>query len=217
MGWNRLQQSSAPGETSEQDIAIITWFEILSDAGIPVESYAACYRSAQQRKSESMAQGGESRIITPNDLAVEWTKVRQMHAEIDKSRLLPTNAAAACQRCFGTGREEMPDGSSKPDCDHSPLTTEEIEERAAAKARHVEFMREAMKQVRPARPEPREVTQKPKGQLLRCSNPDCGREVNALGGYEIAQVCKDLIKVEGQPMFRCLGTFMPTGQTAYLG
>lgn len=178
MGWNRLPQSNSLDENSEQDVAIITWYEILLDAGVPREYWTDCYRSAQRRKSELKAQGHEAGIVTPNDLVVEWPKVRR---KIDRTHLLPENAAAACQRCYGTGREEMPDGSVKESCDHRPLTREEEIAREAARRHEVREQAEKMRaSLRPPAPKLEIVKPKAKGQALLCS--ECGRKDNTLGG-----------------------------------
>jgi hypothetical protein len=176
MGWNRLPQSKNPEEeNSEQDVAIITWYEILVDAGVPEERWMNCYRSAQQRENERRRQGKERQIVTPNDLVVEWDKIKELHYELDKSRLLPENAASACQRCFGTGKEEMPDGSVKDECSHLPLSAADIEERAQAKARSIEFMREAMKKMSAPKPA---APQKPRFVNIRMKCNGCGRCVD---------------------------------------
>jgi hypothetical protein len=175
MGWNRLPQSDNPDEeNSEQDVAIITWHEILFDGGVPAERWMDCYRSAQVRENERRANGKERQIVTPNDLVVEWGKIKELHYELDKSRLLPENAASACQRCFGTGKEEMPDGSVKDECSHLPLTTADIEERAKAKAKSIEFMREAMKKIGTPKPAPI----KPAFVNIRMKCNGCGRCVD---------------------------------------
>lgn len=147
MGWGRLPEN-------EQDIAIVTWFEILSDSGVPSSQWPSCYRSAQQRENERRREGKEKSIVTPSDLAVEWDKVRKMNHGIDQTRLLPENAASACQRCFGTDKEQMPDGSVKDDCGHLPLSETEIKERAQAKAKSIELMRDAMKKIGTPKPTP---------------------------------------------------------------
>lgn len=145
MGWNRLSEK-------EQNIAIVTWYEILVDAGVPIDRFSDCYRSAQQRENEKRREGKEKSIVTPNDLAVEWEKVRKMNHDIDQTRLLPENASTACQRCFGTNKEQMPDGSVKDDCSHLPLTESDIQERAKAKAAQIELMRDAMKKIGKPKP-----------------------------------------------------------------
>ena len=206
-GWNPLQPD-------DQMAMVGVWLELLDADGVPPERYDDCYKAEMSRRGLLKAGGKDVSPMTADDLCARWREVRQMHVEIDKSRLLTENASAACQRCFGTGREEMPDGSSKPDCDHSPLTDVEIKDRVAAKARSVEFMRAAMRMVQPAKPELREIRPVPKGHLLKCSN--CSRELNTLGGVQVGEPCTWILKEVGTPATRCDGVFIETGKVAPL-
>jgi hypothetical protein len=177
MGWNRLPEN-------EQDIAILTWFEILSDAGTPPERYSDCYRSAQQRESERRGQGKERQIITPNDLAVEWLKIKDLYSEIDETRLLPEHASGTCRKCFGTGMERMPDGSVRPGCRHEPGA--EPERKRGVTFDQAAVMRAALRMIgsKPVEVEPFKDNV---GQPLRCSS--CGREANTVEGWTAGEVC----------------------------
>jgi hypothetical protein len=199
MGWNALPQTSVRGEQSPQDLAIISWFEICSDAGMRLEQYNPCYRAAQQRKRELLAQGKELTVVTPHDLCAELDRVRAMHAELDKTRLLPSRARGACSRCFGTGFERMPNGSVRPGCTHDEWTGEDEaelerneEQIRADVRRQAEIMREALNAV--GRPKPVAVDRPappPAGHWLKCSK--CPRpKVNVLY-FEPGQVCKELL------------------------
>ena len=179
MGWNRLSEK-------EQDIAIITWYEILLDAGVPFEHYGDCYRSAQQRKHETVAQGKDPSIVTPIDLCVEWRKIKDLHAELDNTRLLPGNAAASCLRCFGTGKEEMQDGTVRSGCQHLPISEEERRDRqAAAIQRGADLMKEALKSV--GNPKPVERKPEDKGIVLHCTS--CGRKQSSWLGWDAGDSC----------------------------
>lgn len=161
MSWNRLSEN-------EQDVTILTWFEILSDAGVPVERYSDCYRSAQQRENERRAQGKDRQTVTPNDLAVEWSKIKDLHYELDKSRLLAENAAGTCLRCYGTGKEEMEGGTVREGCKHLPIEKDEAERRQqAAIERGAQMMKEAMKRI--GNPKPVQRGSKFVDILMECS------------------------------------------------
>lgn len=187
MGWNRLVEK-------EQDIAIITWFEILVDAGVPFERWTDCYRSAQQRRNELLASAQTvDGMLKPADLVVEWQKIKDFHNELDESHLLPANAVGACKRCTKEGLEIHADGSIGGVCDHRPLTSEEIE--AAARQR-TEFLTEMRRQAheraelhRKAQEEARrrEEEAKPKGDALACSG--CNRTVTTLAGWTASERC----------------------------
>jgi hypothetical protein len=217
MGWNRLSQSRVTGENSEQDVAIITWFEICADAGMRLEQYAPCYRAAQQRKRELLSQGQPLSIVTPHDLCAELDRVRAMHAELDKTRMLPSRARGACSRCFGTGFERMPNGSVRPGCKHDEWTDvdeselERNEEQVRAEvARQAEIMREALKKVGSPKPVETEVPAAlPAGHWLKCDK--CPNRVNVLH-YEEDQRCGYLLNRytsdEGEPTL-CEGILKP--------
>lgn len=209
MGWNALPQTSARSEQSPQDLAIIAWFEICSDAGMRLEQYQPCYRAAQQRKRELLAQGKELTVVTPYDLCAELDRVRAMHAELDKTKLLPSNARGACSRCFGTGFERMPDGSVKPGCPHDQWTDDDESEverneelRRAEVQRQAEFMREALKKVGRPKPVTVERSIPPAGVWLKC--PKCPNRVNVLY-YEAGQRCGRLLDAHTDPKL-CDGT-----------
>lgn len=94
MEWNRLP-------ADEQNIHIIVWFETLADAGVPQSRWGDCHRAARGREIKRREQGKDRQVITADDLCVEWAEIKRMHRDIDESHLLPANALAACQKCFG--------------------------------------------------------------------------------------------------------------------
>jgi ribosomal protein L44E len=207
IGWARLNEK-------EQDITIITWFEICSDAGMRLEQYTPCYRAAQQRKRELVTQGQPLTIVTPHDLCAELDRVRAMHAELDKTRLLPENAAKACEACYGTGWRRMPNGSVKFGCTHEGLTpTEENriaqsdEERRAGVKRQAELMREAMKSV--GRPKPAAVEHEPMPKMVQLVCDSCGRKAKLLYREE-GQRCGEFLNrgEDSEPPRFCEGTFV---------
>jgi ribosomal protein L44E len=198
MGWNRLPQSDNPDEeNSEQDVAIITWFEILADAGVPPERFVDCYRAAQARENERRAQGKERQIVTPNDLVVEWRKIKEMHGELNGVRMLEANAAGTCLRCYGTGKEEMLDGTVRDGCRHLPMDEEEKRRRQeAALERGAQMMREAMKRVGNPQPQP---AQKPKFVNIRMECNSCHRRVDSDGVmWKDGDTCGGFL-AEGRP------------------
>lgn len=176
MGWNRLPQSAERGKSSEQDVHIITWFEILSDAGVPSEHWTACYRAAQQRKNRMMAQGQSPSIVTPNDLVVEWADVKRMHAEIDKSHLL-ANPDRDCLRCFGTD----------PNCPHDKLTAEEEMKYRAEMADKAAEMRAALKQMTSVKTMPAVESKMDLSVTYTCTA--CGRKAKSDFGWNYHDTC----------------------------
>lgn len=162
---------------------------------MPPERWNDCYRSAQQRRSELKQQGkAVDGIIEPNDLAAEWAKIRNMHAEIDKSRLLPENAKGACQRCFG----------ARDDCPHTPLTKEEEDALIRERVQQIEAIRESLKYSKPVAVPPVEV--KPTYRKLVCDA--CGRRVSTLQGWTDGEACGDIVdSTDPEKPILCDGIF----------
>jgi hypothetical protein len=147
--------------------------------------------------------------LTALELVDAWKHLQQRNetegsTSLRDDRLLPENAAAACQRCFGTDEEQMPDGSVKKDCSHLPLSDEEKRAQAKRRVEQVAAMRAALK----APPKPKPVVEAPVevGQKLHCSN--CNRKVNTLAGWSIGETCG--IKLDNASEF-CPNCETPTG------
>jgi hypothetical protein len=186
MGWGRLPEG-------EHDIAVVAWFEILSDAGMRREQYDACYRSAQQRKRELLRQGQPLSIVTPHDLCAELDKVREMNRELDGVRLLPENAAAACPKCGGTGWERMPDNSVRHGCKHdAPVDAAPAD--PAFVADTAGLMREALSRIGSPRPQPGPVPQKRDAPNLCCSS--CGERYSTYYGFQEGDGCRHLLTAD---------------------
>jgi hypothetical protein len=189
-GWNRLQQGKVdeagnyvPGE---QDAAIITWYEILVDGGVPSERWNDCYRSAQQRRNELKLRGKKVEgIMEPNDLVVEWIKLKDLHNELDKTRMLPAHAAGTCLKCLGTGFERMPGNTVRPGCLHEP-GPEPQQDRGVA-FDQAAVMRAALKRIGNPQPVASAPVKERHGQLLRCSS--CRREATTVEGWSAGDTC----------------------------
>lgn len=191
MGWNALPQTSVSGQQSPQDLAIISWFEICSDAGMRLEQYQPCYRAAQSRKRELLAQGKELTVVTPYDLCAELDRVRAMHRELDNTRLLPETAASVCPRCDGTEWERMPDGSRRKGCKHEFADEDAaayIVERDAelVKTKAAE-MRDALSKMATVKSIPVERIADKLTVVYRCEA--CGREGSSEFGWNSLDVC----------------------------
>lgn len=192
---------------------VAAWLEVLAVSGVPVEHFDSCYRAARQAQVEAVAAGGETKPLSAEDLAVEWIKVRRMNDEMRreemKHRALAEVNPKSCERCFGTGREEMPGGGVRPDCDHTPLSDEERAARDEEKREQLAWLREQAKQVGRPKPVTVEAPKPPVGVWLRCDS--CPRKVNVLH-YEPGQKCGDLLNRghdEGDLKF-CQGALRPS-------
>jgi len=173
MGWNRLPEK-------EQNIAIIAWFEVLSDAGVSPARYRDCFRAAQQREVKRRADGKEKSIITAHDLAAEWANVQKMNREIDGINLLPANASAACTRCYGVQPHVRFCDHVFPEVtDADDLTSDDPQVRAAAQAEEARKVQDAIRNLGIAKQIDRD---------LQCSR--CGHRDNTRNGVVERQVCR---------------------------
>lgn len=187
MGWQPLSD-----DDHEQMVA--AWLEALSVSGVPVKHFDSCYRAARQTQIERKGKGESTGPLSAEDLAVEWVKLRELHAEMEregqKVKMLAENAAHACERCLGTGTDPDPDGA-RP-CDHVPLTPEEKAERDSLRDEKLSWLREQMKHV--MRPKPVEKAAAPKppaGVWLKCTK--CPRKINVLYVDEPGRPCGALV------------------------
>lgn len=95
----------------------------------------------------------------------------------DKGRLLE-DGRAQCERCFGTGQEEMSDGSVRDGCEHLPVTDSERADLSLMRAARIDRIRaEARRRTARARPADAPPTPpRPKGDKLVCMN--CARVID---------------------------------------
>jgi hypothetical protein len=147
-----------------------------------------------RRRAEHKVNGKELSNLSADDLVSGWYSIRDRFMAELKSRaaggakLLAENNRASCQRCFGTGREQMPDGSTRDTCEHAPITKAEIAERAAAKARSIQFVRDAARRMAP-KPVP-VLVQPERTPLVRLKCNECGLKTDTRGGWVEGQICK---------------------------
>lgn len=178
IGWN-------PFQGSDQNLAVATWFEIIGSAKVPQETWEACYRSAMNRRSELKAQGKEVGPLCADDLVAEWWKLRDLHDETSKTKLLPSQAAGTCLKCFGTGFERMPDNTVRAGCLHEP--GDEPNQERQVVFEQAAFMRAALKKI--GSPKPIESVQPKRelGQSLVCSS--CNRKADTAAGWKAGDIC----------------------------
>jgi hypothetical protein len=169
------------------------WLEVLDISGVPPEQYEACYSAAVQARAERKAGGEQLSHLTADELAAEWIKIRRLNEEIERQsvKMLAAVNPRHCLRCYGTGKEEMADGTSRPGCAHLPVSDEEQAERTRLQKERIQFAREQARQ-RVGNPEPfiGPVMAVPRLVRLKCSK--CPRTVDRLH-YEAGQVCNDLL------------------------
>jgi hypothetical protein len=198
---------------------VAAWLEVLEVSGVPVEHYDSCYRAARQTQIELKAKGESVGPLGAEDLAVEWVKLAELHAEMQreemKHRALPANAASACPKCYGTGLERMPNGSVRKGCQHegwSPDFEDELERNEGARREEIrkgaDFLKEALGKVGSPKPVANANAPKQIGVILGCTNEACKRKVNTLYGYEPGQTCSELLNrgVHDGPLKFCDGT-----------
>jgi ribosomal protein L44E len=186
---------------------VAAWLEILEVSGVPVEHYEACYRAARQSQIERAALGEEVLPLSADDLAVEWIKIRNLNAEIERQsvKMLAEVNPRHCLRCYGTGKEEMSDGTSRAGCAHLPVSEEEQAERTRLQIERVKFAREQAKRIGAPKPPSTERPKPAPGLSFKCSS--CGRVLLVLREPD-GQPCGDLLNRghdEGELKF-CDGT-----------
>lgn len=186
-----------PGRDPEELDALVQTI-IPQTRSIPVRYLAECYVVAlEQRKPDDNFQIRGVELINAWKVIAGRIEMESKGAYSQKQ--LPTNAAATCQRCYGTGMERMPNGTVRPGCAHVPMTEteeDEIKRHRMADAEFIqdqaELMREALRQIGNLKPVPVAVAPKQKGVRLVCDA--CGRKVNTLyGSWEVGDECGDLL------------------------
>jgi hypothetical protein len=176
-----------PLEGSDHTLSIAAWYEVLNAIGVPVEAYDQCYAAAIRRRTTRKTMGETVLTLSAEDLAVEWPAIRDK-ANAGSQRLLVASNAGTCQRCFGTGREEMPDGSVRDDCEHTPLSEQEQLQRREAFAAQMADLRSGIRKVR-SMPDVKPPTEK--RQPMECTN--CARRVDGREGWQVGETCKALV------------------------
>lgn len=155
---------------------------------IPAERLFDCYIWAMQNRRSDFP-------LSAPDLVKAWRGIQdssetQSAAAGGKYKMLSQFAPGACERCFGTGMEIMPDGSVRPNCQHQPLTGEDRELAREAQAEVAKFMREALKNI--GKPKPPATPKKDeRGTRLVCGS--CQRKVWTVFGFEVGGRCGELL------------------------
>lgn len=190
----RLANGWQPLPPDDQLAMTAVWLEVLDISGVPANQYEACYAAAMQARAERKANGEQLSHLTADELAAEWIKIKRFNDEMRrdemKNRLLAEVNPGSCERCFGTGREEMPGGGVREDCDHAPLTDEERAARDEEKREKLAWLRERAREVGRPKPVKVEAPKPPAGVWLKCDS--CPRKVNVLH-YEAGQKCGELL------------------------
>jgi ribosomal protein L44E len=197
---------------ADHNLTVAAWLEILDIAGVPVRHYESCYKAARQTQIECQAAGESVGPLGADELAAEWIKIRRLNEEIERTsvKMLAEVNPRHCLRCYGTGDEEMSDGTVRKGCAHEPLSDDEKAERNRLQRERVRFAREQAAHI--GRPKP-PVVERPKAPpmlSLTCSN--CGRKVQRLYCEE-GQTCGDLLnRGQGEGELKlCDGTLRPEG------
>ena len=143
---DRIAHNYEPRPPEETDIIVQAFLPVTRC--IPVRHLYECYVAGLEARH-----GGNNFQITAVEMVHAWKGLQgRLEKELIVGRkLLPEHAATACQRCFGSGREEMPDGSVRAGCEHIPFTPEELKERAQAKAKMIQSLRAQARQIRAAK------------------------------------------------------------------
>lgn len=140
---------------------------------------------------------GNNFQITAVEMVQAWKEIQNRGEGnggfVDQPRLIPEKAAAACQRCYGTGFEYT-DAGVRPGCSHAfgdedaPLAPPELIDQV--KQMRAELVKE---------PERGPFRLSVVHQKLECDS--CGRQVSSRVGWRLGDVCGVLI-AEGPELCR---------------
>jgi hypothetical protein len=184
----RTSQNWQPLPDDDHNQMVAAWLEVLEVSGVPVEHYDSCYRAARQTQIELKAKGESVGPLGAEDLAVEWVKLRELHAEMQREemrhRALTESAAAACQRCLG--RKPAVDT-----CDHRPLSEEELMTQAEAYAENARALREMLAKKPAVKSMPAEEFKMDLSVTYTCT--DCARKVKSEFGWNYHDRCNQRI------------------------
>lgn len=188
----RISKGWQPLSDDDHDQMIAAWLEVLSVTGVPVEYYDACYKAARQTQIERQAAGESVGPLGADELAAEWLKIKKFNDEMNRQsvKMLAEVNPRHCLRCYGTGSEEMPDGTSRAGCEHAPLSEEEKAERDRLQRERVQFAREQARQIGRPKPPVPGPPPPPPGLKFRCDS--CGRRLNVLRDMD-GRTCGDLL------------------------
>jgi hypothetical protein len=191
----RLANGWQPLESSDQNLTIAAWFQVLKLQGVTVEFYDVCYRAAVTTRAQKRNAGENvPYTLSAEAVASEWPAIRE---KLDKENpaplMLTENAAAACQRCFGTGNEEMFDGTSRSGCMHLPMTETE---RLQGFAMQAQFIKEASQKIGNPVAVVTPAKRKQPASHIRMQCSHCSRPANSLEGWQLYEACGRLIAPE---------------------
>lgn len=167
-----------------EDVDIIAQAMLPVTRSVPVNQLYPSYLVAMENR-----QPGNNFQITGIEILQGWRAIQDKNETYGTSqtgqKLLPENAAKACLRCFGTGKEQMLGGGVKESCDHRPLTEAEDRARIQERLNQIEKMRAQIHKPAPSKLEI--VKPKVKAQKLQCTV--CGRKVSTFVGWQPGEVC----------------------------
>ncbi len=196
---------SHPAEESEAiDQRIQTWNFPLQ--AIPVECLYDSFVYAMQIRDHTFK-------ITPPELISAYKQLlngakiqTDIENNFDPRRALAENAAAACERCFGRGREIIHDSNgytNAKDCDHAPLSESEIADRDEAK-RKFDLALDQLRRNKFELHKPTEPKAEKPPEVLIC--PECRREAAESKTIRSLKNCRDMFAQDSSGAInRCPG------------
>lgn len=109
-------------DKDDAKVMAVVWIESLDRENIPYQHYEELYRRSVELRSQRMAQGLKCDDFSVDMMLACWPGLKEdlKQREIDRARLLPTNAESVCQLCFGTGFRSEMEGQYRVSrkCDH---------------------------------------------------------------------------------------------------
>lgn len=208
-GWQLLSKD-------DQNLTIAAWFQVLKLQGVTMEFYDVCYRAAIATRAAKRSAGADVPFtLAAEAVAAEWPgiKAKLEEGEPGKPLQLVARNATGCERCWGSGHEQMIDGTVRDGCLHEPLL---MAERDVFRARRLEYqkvMSEALLKIGTPTPVVQPfVKKKQKPTMLRMQCSHCGRRVNSLEGWQMHERCS--IPLKGGDAL-CVGLMRVSDEAIY--
>ena len=126
----RLNQGWNPWDNDTQMAAIASYVHTLDREGVPASAYGELYERVLSARAAAIHSGKQLPNFGAELMLASWPSLRAEieQRRIDSGRILPDTAASQCNRCNGTGLENVYDIDGRilgvragRTCEHAPM------------------------------------------------------------------------------------------------
>lgn len=112
MGWRAM-------DPKDSEVMALVWIEILDRERVPYQHYEELYRRCVGLRARRLSQGLKCDDFSVEMMIACWPSLAAEIRErmVKEGRYLEQNAAAGCEKCYGTGMEVVP-GKGARVCKH---------------------------------------------------------------------------------------------------